>query len=246
MYSWRNFIDKFKRYGKLERSEKIGLLLTIIVLGFIFSFREWGTEKFDYSSGLWNFFIVTILVAIAFLVHEVAHRTIALWLGYKSTYKVWLVGLVAGLIVAFVSNGRLLFLATGGLLIAHLEIHRLGKGYYELNMKHLGWIAMSGPIANMIFAAILKGVHSFMPLPIIQKLMIINIWIALFDMLPIPPFNGSKTFFGSRFIYIFVVAALVGCALLLTLASGLLSIIGALIIGALMAWIFFAYIDKRW
>jgi hypothetical protein len=246
MYSWRNFIDKFKRYGKLERGEKIGLFITIIILGFMFSFRNWGVETFDLQLGLQNFFLITIFVAISFFVHEMAHRTIALWLGYRSQYKMWLLGLIIGLVVAFVSNGRLLFLATGALVITHLEIHRLGKGYYELSLKHLGWIAMSGAIANMIFAVILKSLAVALSSPLLEKAVMINIWIALYDMLPIPPYNGSRTFFGSRFIYVFVVGALIGCAALLTFFTGILPLIGAIVLGALILFVFFVYVDKRW
>jgi Zn-dependent protease len=246
MYSWRNFVDKVKRYFPLEKSESRGLLITIVILGFIFSFRDWGTTTFNVSIGLRNFVITMLLVALAMLVHELAHRTIAIWLGYRSQYKVWLLGLVIGLVVAFVSNGYLLFIAAGTLVITHLEVHRLGKGYYATNMKHLGWIAMSGPIANMLFAVVLKSIYLATSSPLVHKAMLINIWIALFDMLPIPPFNGSRTFFGSRFIYVFVVGALIGCAIMLTYLSGIVPIIGALLLGALILLVFFAYIDKRW
>ena len=245
MYGWRNFVDKTKRYFPLEGFEKKGLIVTILVFSFLFSFREWGTEKFDFSMGIGNLIIITTIVTISFLVHEIAHRTIALWLGYHSQYKAWLIGLVAGLIVTFVSNGRLLFLAPGALVITHLTYHRLGKPYYELSMKHLGWIAMSGPIANMLFAVILKTISLGIPSPILTKAVAINIWIALYDMLPVPPFNGHRTFFGSRYIYMFVIGSLIGCAALLTFVSGILPIIGAIIIGALLLLVFFVYIDKR-
>jgi hypothetical protein len=69
-------------------------------------------------------------------------------------------------------------------------------------------------------------------------------WIALYDMLPIPPFNGSRTFFGSRFVYMFVVGALIGCAVLLTYTSGIIPLLGALVLGALVLFVFFVYVDK--
>ena len=246
MYSWRNFVDKVKRYFPLEGFEKRGMILSILILSFIFSFRDWGVDKFDLSYGISNLLVTIILVIIAFFIREIAHRTIAIWLGYKSQYKAWILGLVVGLVIAFVSNGTLPFIAAGTLVITHLPVHRLGKGYYELNMKHLGWIAMSSPIANMLFAVILKGLAVWTAMPIFHKAMVINIWIALFDMVPIPPFNGSRTFFGSRYVYVFVLGALIGCAIMLFYLSGIVPIIGSLVLGALVLLVFFAYIDKRW
>jgi Zn-dependent protease len=246
MYSWRNFIDKVKRYFPLEGFEKRGLLITILILSFIFSFRDWGIERFDVSMGFRNLIITIFVVIIAFLVREITHRTISVWLGYKSQYKAWILGLVIGLVVAFVSNGRLLFIAPGALVITHIAIHRLGKGYYETSYKHLGWIAMSGAIANMLFAVILKSLHVATGYPWFFKAMMINIWIALFDMVPVPPFNGSRTFFGSRYVYVFVLGSLIGCAVLLAYLSGIVPIIGAAILGALILLVFFVYIDKKW
>ncbi|MFH1063488.1 MAG: hypothetical protein V1729_00240 [Candidatus Woesearchaeota archaeon] len=246
MYSWRNFKDKVHRYWKLESFEKRGLLISIIVIAFIFSFREWGVEKFDPSTGFQNLLITLILVVITFLVREVAHRTVATWMGYRSQYKAWILGLVIGLVIAFLSNGRMPFIAAGALVITHLPIHRLGKAYYALSMKHLGWIALAAPIANMMFAVLIKTINLGLGWPLLEKLMMINIWIALFDMIPVPPFNGCRTFFGSRYVYVFMLGALIGCATLLSYLGGIAPIIGALILGSIVLLVFFSYIDKRW
>jgi Zn-dependent protease len=246
MHSWRNFVSKVKKYWPLESFEKRGLLITIVVLAFIFSFRQWGIEKFDVALGIQNLLLSLVIVVLAFVVHEVAHRTIAVWMGYRSQYRGWILGLVIGLVVAFVSNGHLLFLAPGSLVITHFAHHRLGWKYHELNIKHLGWIAMSGPIALMIFAVILKALATATGYQVFHKAMIVFIWIALFDMVPIPPFNGCRTFFGSRYVYVFVLGSLIGIAAMLVYLSGIVPLIGGVVLGALILLIFFVMIDKRW
>ena len=246
MHSWRNFVDKAKRYWPLEGFEKRGLVISLIILSLIFFLHFFGETEIDWGFGIRKFLLTLLFVAIAFLIRELAIRTIATWLGYRAQYKAWILGLVVGIIIIFVSYGKLIFLAAGTLVITHLPIHRLGKGYYELNMKHLGWIAMASPIANMLFAIILKSLSVWTGLAFFEKAMMINIWIALFDMVPIPPFNGSRTFFGSRYVYIFVLGALIGCAVLLKRMTGILPILGAIVLGALMLLIFFIYVDKKW
>jgi Zn-dependent protease len=246
MYSWRNFVDKFKRYAPLESSEKRGLIITILILSFIFSFRDWGVEQFDAALGFQHFIITLVIVIIAMAIHELTHRVIALWLGYRSQYKTWILGLVIGLVVAFIYNGHWVFIAPGALIITHLTSHRLGKFWYDLNYKQLGWIGMSGAIANMLFAVLLKSLHLATGVGLFEKAMMINIWIALFDMLPIPPFNGSRTFYGSRFIYVFVLGSMIGCAALLAFVSGIAALLGALVLGSLILFVFFAFMDKRW
>ena len=98
----------------------------------------------------------------------------------------------------------------------------------------------------MLFAIALKSVFIMTDSMLVHKLMMVNIWIALFHMLPIPPYNGARTFFGSRFVYVFVVGALIGCGFLLSYVGGLASLIGAIIFGIILLLVFFAHVDKRW
>lgn len=247
MYGWRNFVDKVKRYWPLERFEKRGLIITLLVLSLTFFLIYFGENEFDIGFGMQKLFLVLVFVTITYVVREFAHRTVAIWLGYKSQFKAWVLGLVVGLIIVFLFRGKIPFIAPGALVITHLPYHRLGKPYYELSMKHLGWIAMSAPIANMFFAIILKGIFVVTQSEAIYVAMMINIWLALFDMIPIPPFNGSRTFFGSRYIYIFVLGALLGCAaLLISGMNSIIAIIGSLILGALVLLVFFVFVDKNW
>lgn len=51
-------------------------------------------------------------------------------------------------------------------------------------------ISLSGPLSNLILAAILSLFH----LPILQILIVINVSLAVFNLLPIPPLDGSKIF----------------------------------------------------
>ena len=246
MYSWKNFKDKFKRHGRLGLKEVKGLVVTIIIFAFIFSFREWGIDKFDLELGISNLIITIVLVLISFFVREISHRAAGLYVGYKVEYESWVLGLVIGLVLAFVSNGYILFLAPGGVLIHHLAIHRLGRFRYAPDYSTRGWIALAGPVANIIFAVILKAVHIALQTPVLHKLMMINIWIALFSMLPIPPLDGSKLFFGARYIYVFSLASFLACALLLRLTTySLLSLIGGIFFGAVILVVFFVVIDKK-
>ena len=247
MCGWSNFVDKVKRYWTLERFEKRGLILTILILSLTFFLIYFGENEFDFGFGMQKLFLVFVLVTITYAVREFAHRTVAVWLGYRSQFKTWILGLVVGLIIVFLFRGKLLFIAPGALVITHLPYHRLGKAYHEISMKHLGWIAMSAPIANMFFAIILKVIFVATQSEAVYVAMMINIWIALFDMVPIPPFNGSRTFFGSRYIYIFVLGALLGCAaLIISGINSIVAIIGSLILGALVLLVFFVFVDKNW
>lgn len=245
MYSWRNFMDKYRRQWRFKPSEVRGLIITLVVIAFIFSFREWGTTTFDWNLGFANFGRSLLLVGLALLAHEFGHRTVATWLGYVSEYKAWILGLIAGLVVAFVSNGYLLFLAPGMVLVNYSMVHRLGTYPHGPNLKHVGWIAMSGAIANVVLAIICKALYFSFPNPWLLKAVNVNIWLALFNMIPLPPFDGVKMFFGSKLVYVFVLGSMIGAAVLLFWSASILSVLGSMLIGFILLAVFFIFVDRN-
>ncbi|MDD5653948.1 MAG: site-2 protease family protein [Candidatus Omnitrophica bacterium] len=59
------------------------------------------------------------------------------------------------------------------------------------------WVGLSGPLANFIFAFALSLFMRFLPLPdliyfVFQNLVIINIILGVFNLVPIPPLDGSR------------------------------------------------------
>lgn len=63
------------------------------------------------------------------------------------------------------------------------------------------WVGLSGPLANFIFAFVLSLFLRFLPLPdylyfIFQNLVYINIILGVFNLVPIPPLDGSRILSG--------------------------------------------------
>ena len=48
--------DKVKRYYSFTNGEIVGLVSSIVLIAFMISFKDWGTEIFDASAGFVNFF----------------------------------------------------------------------------------------------------------------------------------------------------------------------------------------------
>ncbi len=244
-----DLVDKTKRYFKFTPNEVSSTVVTILVIAFIISFKEWGGTEPSLSIGARNLFNAILIVTVSFLVHLSVQRIAALQAGYRAEYRLFTFGLLFGVIIAFVTNGRVWLLLPGGILIHHMAGHRLGWWRYGLNYFGQGMIALMGPIASMLLALFFRMMSGFSSSPLIHKAILFNVAFAIYTMLPIPPLDGSRTFWGSRLAYVFSYLSIIGAALLLlSKLPGWIVIFGALLIGAigwLAYYVFFERINYK-
>lgn len=141
-----------------------------------------------------GFLIWGLALIIAVTIHEFAHALIADKLGDPTPT-------LAGRL----SLNPLKHLDPIGTLM--LLIFRFGWGkpvpFDPFNLRHpkrdSALIALAGPTSNLILAALLSVVLKLTALPLLTLLIpiiIININLAIFNLLPIPPLDGSKILYG--------------------------------------------------
>ena len=246
IYSFYDWVDRIRRYFRFSTTELTWIMVSILVLSFIAGFRFDDNEKFILSSFVFNFSLSIIAVTLAVLVHETAHRLIGLNMGYKTESKPFIYGLLAGVILAFMTNGKVVFLAYSGIFLDIMEKHRLGYFRHRLGFFDLGRVSLAGPLANLFLAAMVKGM-GFIPEPLADKLVMVNVLFAITNTLPIPPLDGVNIMYASKTAYPFVFAAIISCGLLLLVdwLSVWVAIMAALLIGITTAVLYFNYVEPK-
>ena len=177
--------------GKFSNIEIRHLIISMSVLTIAFTFLITGNNLFtgltsgfnpsDIPFGLLASFLGIIT---AFFFHEMFHKFMAqkqgLWAEYRMFPQGIFICLILGIFVPFV------FAAPGAVMF------RGGARNHET-----GLIAMSGPLANIIIAAITLPLYIFIiEEPILSSLVgficVINAFLAAFNLLPFGPLDGVK------------------------------------------------------
>jgi len=178
--------------GKFSRVEINHLVISMLVLTIAFSFALTPNNLIAGLSGGFNPGLLPLGMAMSFLgiitaffFHEMSHKVIAqkhgLWAEYRMFPQGLLLALLLGVLTGFV------FAAPGAVMF------RGGSRDFET-----GKIAMAGASANIVIALITLPIYLFVffedPIfgPIFGFICFINAFLALFNLLPFGPLDGTK------------------------------------------------------
>jgi Zn-dependent protease len=150
-----------------------------------------------------------LTVGTGFVLHELSHKFLAQRYGYWAEFRMWPFGLVLALITSLVG---FIFAAPGATYISGMNISEAENGR----------ISLAGPLTNIAVAAVflpflLYGGNIYHLIGVIGVR--INIFLALFNMLPVGPLDGSKVFRWSLPLWVMVFIPL-GLAFYFTLNIG--------------------------
>jgi len=160
------------------------------------------------------------------------------WLYSLSTFftNAWL---VLPLLLAFFSNGQIPFAAVGIATIATPAAYRLGKKYTRIKEIETAQISMAGPVSNILFALIIKAVFGLSG--VAGTLVLINVAMAISNMLPAYRLDGGKVFFSSILMYIFGLTFVLGASFLIYFLTVLPTLIVSLLIAVIMVVLFYYF-----
>ena len=165
---------------KFSAEEKKHLLMAVGALTMAFTLLFAGLEGLSIFTVIGLSFVAVIT---GFLLHEIGHKIVAQRYGCWAEFRAWSFGLLMAVFSAFMG---FLFAAPGAVYVrGHLSKEENGK------------VSAAGPLMNIVVASFLLPIWIFIPLIdelqlLISMILWLNLFIGGFNMIPVPPLDGSK------------------------------------------------------
>ncbi|MBD3210585.1 site-2 protease family protein [Candidatus Micrarchaeota archaeon] len=191
----------------LEQEEVAQMVISVIAISLALAIVFATPEGLFANPREFFVFMVPLIVTIGsgFVLHEMAHKLIAIYYGGKARFRMWTQGIVFMLITSLFG---FLFAAPGAVYINAKRITE----------RENGLISLAGPALNLILVFFFLGLEAVAPIEQYYSLLlkwgalsidigiqngVFNVWqfgaainllLALFNTIPAFPLDGSKIF----------------------------------------------------
>ena len=173
----------------------LSLCFAVLFVGFSFTYTFLQATLFS-----------AITAGIGFLLHEMGHKIVAQRYGCFAEFRANYFMLFLAIIMSFFG---FLFAAPGAVMIAG-----------HVDKRKNGIISVAGPLVNIVLSLLFFVLFFIKPTQLFSYGYSINAWLGLFNMLPLPIFDGVKVLAWNKAIYGIVLLS----AAILVFASFLITI----------------------
>lgn len=138
---------------------------------------------------------LSVLFALSFLIHEIAHKIMAQTYGLWAEFRLNVMGVILTLLSMIPSFIKII--GPGAVVVSG-----------SADRKTVGKTSIIGPTTNLMLASIFCAANFFlMHSWIFAVVAFYNAWIAIFNLVPIGVLDGYKVFFWNKKIWAFAFAA---------------------------------------
>lgn len=233
------------------KKEIINLIVSALVLGFVFGFDD-GHEFFDLRVWFSNYMFMVALSLISLIVMILGHKWAAGRYNIRTEYNLWGIsrfgfkdyqyvhpnkvmnrfplGIILPIFIAVFSEGQIWLASVAMVLTSVNIVHRIGKkwvhdtDYEEARVMFAGIMATTLAIIVLGFAFERTGAELW------KQLIFINVALLLSHMLPFPQLAGGRMLFTSLYLFVFALVITAVTSFLVLLIPAVSTLMIALVL----------------
>ncbi|MBI2446140.1 hypothetical protein HYV43_07165 [Candidatus Micrarchaeota archaeon] len=171
----------------IDTEEWLHIGVSVVTISLAFSLFRESVFSPDY------FWLIFLTVGLGFVLHELAHKWVAIQYGATAYYRASTFGLFAALALAFLTNGSLVFAAPGAVYFhGHVTREQNGK------------ISLAGPLMNLALAIGFGALAVWAPG--LRELALtgvsVNAFLGAFNLVPIGMLDGAKVWAWNKTVWL--------------------------------------------
>ena len=198
--------DKLKHETPVRSKELRDLVVSALLLALAFGIAlSGGVRAFFEPRRLIIVSLMAIVgVSLGFVLHEMGHRFVARRFGCFAEYTMWRTGLIIALACSLLG---FVFAAPGAVVI-----HPRTDGWETatLTREKTGIISIAGPAMNICLAVVFILLNVAYPSLLFSLGARINTWLAIFNLVPFGPLDGSKILRWNKKAWLTAIAIAIG------------------------------------
>jgi Zn-dependent protease len=175
-----SYVIKQGKNNTMEEIKNILIASSILFLDFIIISYRYGSSYINSNLYIGWILFAGLAVLTGFFLHEMAHRYLAIKYGCNAEFRYYPLFLFISVVTSFLG---MIFAAPGAVYIS---------GY--LTKKENGKVSLAGPMTNLFFGLLFLAIAIPIHIYLFMALATLNSFFALFNLVPIPPLDGSKVF----------------------------------------------------
>ncbi len=181
--------DSLKNFS-IGVDEALHILVSVLTISLAFAIVWTGSTNFN-ADFLATTGLILLTVGLGFILHELAHKFVAIKYGAYARYQAWTLGLLFSIIMAF---------AVGFVFAAPGAVYVYGN---HITREQNGKISAAGPLTNLILGLVFLAIGFL--IPGLKQIAVlgasVNFFLGAFNMIPIFPMDGQKVYQWNKMIW---------------------------------------------
>lgn len=174
---------------EFSREELLAVLTLGVTSGIIVTFSDFIKLTSDgrliiETTGLIILFLGIFGMIISVFIHEGSHKFFAERIGYRTNIETYYPGQVIGVVLAVFSFGYITFFTPNTTDLEANPLARVHKHRKYENFRQQAFISIFGIFMTGILATILHGAWILTSSPLLKDLMMGNIWLMVYSLVP--------------------------------------------------------------
>jgi Zn-dependent protease len=190
--------DKLKHSKAMRAKELKDLVISALLLALAFGIALSGGFRAFFEP--WRLVIISLMAVVGvssgFVLHEMGHRLVARRFGCFAEYTMWPAGLILALACSLFG---FVFAAPGAVMI-YPRANVWGRS--TLTTEKTGLISIAGPAMNICLTVVFILLNMAYPTLFFSLGARINIWLAVFNLIPFGPLDGGKIFRWNKIVWL--------------------------------------------